>query len=168
MIVMDDRTCMVEVARYFTEFLSRESCGKCTACREGILRMHELLERITQGQGDSEDLLRLEELGSYVKQNSVCGLGKSAPNPAASTLKYFRDEYLAHVERRTCPAGVCKALTTFGISGEKCRACGKCIKVCPVQAISGARKVAHRIDETRCIKCGACREACSFEAVVTR
>ncbi len=168
MIVMDDRTCIVEVARYFTDFLSRESCGKCTACREGVLRMHELLEKITAGQGRVEDVQLLEEISAYVKDNSICGLGKSAPNPALSTLKYFRDEYLAHVERRTCPAGVCRALTTFTISEEACRACGKCIKACPVGAITGARKVAHVIDEDKCIRCGACREVCPFDAVMTR
>jgi NADH:ubiquinone oxidoreductase subunit F (NADH-binding)/(2Fe-2S) ferredoxin/Pyruvate/2-oxoacid:ferredoxin oxidoreductase delta subunit len=168
MIVMDDRTCMVEVARYFTEFLSRESCGKCTACREGVMRMHELLERITAGQGSLEDVLLLEELSAYVKENSICGLGKSAPNPTVSTLKYFRDEYLAHVEQHTCPAGVCRALTTFEISEAKCKACGKCIKVCPVEAITGAKKIAHVIDDDKCIKCGACREVCPFDAVATR
>ncbi len=167
MIVMDDRTCMVEVARYFTEFLSRESCGKCTACREGVMRMHELLEKITAGQGSLEDVLLLEELSAYVKENSICGLGKSAPNPAVSTLKYFRDEYLAHVEQSKCPAGVCKALTTFAISETQCKACGKCIKVCPAEAITGAKKVAHVIDEDKCIKCGACRDVCPFDAVAT-
>jgi len=168
MIVMDDRTCMVELARYFTQFLSGESCGKCTACREGVMRMHELLEKITRGQGSMEDVLLLEEICAYVKDNSICGLGKSAPNPALSTLKYFRDEYVAHVERRQCPAGVCRALTTFEISGERCRACGKCVKACPAAAIAGARKTAHVIDENKCIRCGACREVCPFDAVMTR
>jgi len=167
MIVMDDRTCMVEIARYFTEFLTRESCGKCTACREGVMRMLELLEKITAGEGTGEDIELLEEVCLYVKDNSICGLGKSAPNPTLSTLRYFRDEYVAHVEERKCPAGVCRELTIFSIDGEKCKACGKCIKACPVEAIAGEKKVAHVINEAECIKCGACREACPFDAVVT-
>jgi len=165
MIVMDDRTCMVEVARYFTEFLSRESCGKCTACREGIMRMYELLENITTGRGTIEDILLLEEVSAYVRENSICGLGKSAPNPTLSTLKYFREEYIAHIEQRRCPAGVCKELTTFRIDPETCKACGKCIRACPVEAITGQKKMPHVIDEDKCVKCGACREICPFDAV---
>jgi len=167
MIVMDDRTCMVEVARYFTKFLTKESCGKCTACREGLLRMDETLEKITSGQGCIEDVELLEEVGVYVRTNSMCGLGKTAANPTLSTLKYFRDEYTAHVVNRRCPAGVCKELTTFSIDGAKCRACGKCIKSCPVEVITGEKKVAHVISQDKCIKCGACREVCPFDAVVT-
>jgi len=167
MIVMDDRTCMVEVARYFTKFLTKESCGKCTACREGLLRMDETLEKITSGRGCIEDVELLEEVGVYVQTNSMCGLGKTAANPTLSTLKYFRDEYIAHVVNRRCPAGVCKELTTFSIDGAKCRACGKCIKSCPVEAITGEKKVAHVISQDKCIKCGACREVCPFDAVVT-
>lgn len=167
MIVMDDRSCVVELARYFTDFLTKESCGKCTACREGLSRMLELLEKITAGQAVPEDIELLGELCLYVRDNSICGLGKSAPNPTLSTLKYFRQEYLAHVQERECPAGVCRELTRFVIDPEKCKACGKCIEACPVQAITGEKKVAHTIDQETCTKCGACREACPFEAVVT-
>jgi len=167
MIVMDDRTCMVEIARYFTKFLTKESCGKCTACREGLLRMDETLEKITSGRGCIKDVELLEEVSVYVQTNSMCGLGKTAANPTLSTLKYFRDEYIAHVENRRCPAGVCKELTTFSIDGAKCRACGKCIKSCPIEAITGEKKVAHVISQDKCIKCGACREVCPFDAVIT-
>jgi len=167
MIVMDDRTCMVEVARYFTNFLCRESCGKCTACREGTLRMYQLLERITSGQGTPEDVELLEEVSCYVRDNSICGLGKSAANPTLSTLKYFKDEYRAHVVERRCPAGVCKALTRFSIDKAKCKACGRCLKVCPTSAITGQKKVAHVIDQAKCVRCGACREECPFDAVAT-
>jgi NADH-quinone oxidoreductase subunit F len=167
MIVMDDRTCMVEVARYFTKFLTRESCGKCTACREGLLRMDELLEKITCGRGCAEDVGLLEDVGVYVQTNSICGLGKTAANPTLSTLKYFKDEYIAHVVSRRCPAGICSQLTTFSIDGAKCKACGKCIKSCPVEAVTGGKKVAHVISQDKCIKCGACREVCPFDAVVT-
>ena len=167
MIVMDDRTCVVEVARYFTEFLTKESCGKCTACREGVREMLEVLEKITSGKAAPEDIELLEELCFYVKDNSICGLGKSAANPTLSTLRYFREEYMAHVEQRKCPAGVCRELTTFSIDPEKCKACGKCIKVCPVEAITGEKKVAHIISQDKCTKCGACREVCAFDAVVT-
>jgi len=168
MIVMDDRTCMVEVARYFTEFLCRESCGKCTACREGVLRMYQLLEKITAGEGTPEDVDLLEEVSVYVRDNSICGLGKSAPNPTLSTLEYFRDEYMAHVVDHKCPAGVCKALTTFKVDEAVCRACGRCLAVCPTDAISGGRKkVKASIDPGKCITCGACRDACPFDAIMT-
>jgi NADH:ubiquinone oxidoreductase subunit F (NADH-binding) len=167
MIVMDDHTCLVEVARYFTEFLCRESCGKCTACREGVLRMHELLEKIVSGQAEPEDLDLLQAVGEYVRDNSICGLGKSAANPTLSTLHYFRDEYLAHVVDKKCPGGVCKALTTFVIHEEECKACGKCLKACPVGAIRGDKKVPHVIDASLCIKCGLCRECCPCDAVLT-
>jgi NADH:ubiquinone oxidoreductase subunit F (NADH-binding)/Pyruvate/2-oxoacid:ferredoxin oxidoreductase delta subunit/(2Fe-2S) ferredoxin len=167
MIVMDDRSCVVEIARYFTEFLTKESCGKCTACREGVMRMSEVLEKITAGKSTPEDIDLLEELCSYVKDNSICGLGKSAPNPTLSTLKYFKQEYMAHVVDHKCPAGVCRELTTFSIDAEKCKACGKCIKACPTEAITGEKKIAHVINQDKCIKCGACREVCPFEAVIT-
>ncbi len=167
MIVMDDRSCVVELARYFTDFLTKESCGKCTACREGVMRMSEVLEKITAGKGTPEDIELLEELCSYVRDNSICGLGKSAPNPTLSTLKYFKQEYMAHVVDHKCPAGVCRELTTFSIDAEKCKACGKCIKACPTEAITGEKKVAHVINQDKCIKCGACREVCPFEAVIT-
>jgi NADP-reducing hydrogenase subunit HndC len=167
MIVMDDRSCVVELARYFTDFLTRESCGKCTACREGLRQMLELLEKITAGKAASEDVELLEQLCFYVRDNSICGLGKSAPNPTLSTLKYFRQEYMAHVKEHRCPAGVCRELTSFSIVPEKCKACGRCIKVCPVEAITGGKKTAHLIDQDKCIRCGACREICPFEAVIT-
>ncbi len=168
MIVMDDRTCVVELARYFTDFLCRESCGKCTACREGVLRMYELLDKICAGKGTLEDLELLEEVALYVGANSICGLGKSAPNPTLSTLKYFRDEYLAHVVDRTCPAGVCPAVTTFLIDADACKACGRCLKVCPTEAITdGTKKVPAKIIQDKCITCGACRETCPFDAVMT-
>ena len=166
MIVMDDRTCMVEIARYFTDFLRKESCGKCTACREGVQRMYELLERISSGQGEPADLDLLEEVCLHVRDNSLCGLGKSAPNPTLSALKHFRPEFVAHVVDRKCPAGVCKALTTFVIEPEACKACGQCLKVCPVDAISGRKKVPHKINPDQCITCGACRDVCPFDAVV--
>jgi len=167
MIVMDDRSCVVEIARYFTEFLTKESCGKCTACREGVREMLELLDKITIGQGSTEDIELLEELCCYVRDNSICGLGKSAPNPTLSTLKYFRDEYEAHVVEHKCPAGVCRELTKFEIEAETCIACGRCIKACPVEAITGEKKVAHEIIQEKCIKCGACRDTCPVDAVVT-
>lgn len=167
MIVMDDRSCVVEVARYFTDFLTRESCGKCTACREGVMRMLEILEKITSGKAALEDIELLEQLCFYVRDNSICGLGKTAPNPTLSTLRYFKDEYMAHVVDRKCPAGMCRELTTFSIDAEKCKACGKCIKVCPTEAITGEKKVAHVIEQDKCIKCSACREVCPFEAVAT-
>jgi NADH:ubiquinone oxidoreductase subunit F (NADH-binding)/(2Fe-2S) ferredoxin len=167
MIVMDDHTCIVEVAKYFTNFLKKESCGKCTACREGVLRMHELLEKLSEGKASIEDLELLEEISEYVRDNSICGLGKSAPNPTLSTLRYFRDEYVAHVEGK-CPAGVCKALTTFVIETGACKACGMCVKACPVDAISdGVKKVPALIDQEKCITCGLCRSTCKFEAVAT-
>ncbi len=167
MIVLDDHSCVVELARYYTEFLARESCGKCTACREGVLQMLEILTRITQGQAMVEDVDLLESLCHYVLGNSICGLGKSAPNPTLSTLRYFKEEYLEHVEQHRCRAGVCRALTRFVISEQACKACTKCAKSCPVGAISGQRKVAHVIDQDRCIQCGACREVCPFDAVGT-
>ncbi len=167
MIVMDDRTCMVEVARYFTDFLRKESCGKCTACREGVQRMYDLLDKITQGDGTPEDVDLLEQVSEYVRDNSICGLGKSAPNPTLSTLRYFRDEYTAHVVDKTCPAGVCPALTTFVIDAEACIGCGQCRKACPVDAVAGEKKGPHEIDPETCIRCGACREVCPVDAVGT-
>jgi len=167
MIVIDDRSCVVELARYFTEFLTKESCGKCTACREGVREMLELLEKITKGKACLEDIDLLEQVCQYVKDNSICGLGKSAPNPTLSTLKYFKQEYLAHIEQRKCPAGVCRDLTTFTIDAEMCKACGRCIKACPVEAVTGEKKVAHVINQDKCIQCGSCRDVCPFEAVVT-
>jgi len=167
MIVMNDHTCMVEIARYFTDFLRRESCGKCTPCREGILRMYEILDRITAGTGAMEDIDLLEELCGYVRDNSICGLGKTAPNPTLSTLRYFRDEYIAHIDGK-CPAGVCQALTTFVIDENACKACGACPKACPVDAISGGKKKQPaKIDQDKCTTCGVCRGVCTFDAVKT-
>ncbi len=168
MIIMDEYTCMVDVARYFVDFLKDESCGKCTACREGIRQMLSILTSITQGEGQEGDIELLEQLGSVVKSTSLCGLGKSAPNPVLSTIRYFRDEYEAHIRDKACPAGVCRSLTTFYIEPDLCKGCGLCIKSCPSDAIQGERKVVHVIDEDLCIRCGACREVCPSNAVITR
>jgi len=165
MIVMDEDNCMVDVARFFLDFTVDESCGKCTPCREGTKRMLEILNRIVEGKGSLEDLDTLEELSETIKDTSLCGLGQTAPNPVISTLKYFRDEYEAHVTAKTCPAGVCQALLSYVIT-ENCRGCTKCVKVCPVDAISGKVKEVHEIDQDKCIKCGACIEACPFDAII--
>ena len=165
MIVMDDRTCMVDVAKYFLNFLKGESCGKCTTCREGILRMYEILDKITRGEGELADLDLLEQLASVVQEASMCGLGKTAPNPVLSTLRYFRDEYLAHINDKKCPAGVCKDLIHFEIDPDACTGCHKCARVCPVGAAHGKKKEPHEIDQEKCIKCGMCYDACNFDAV---
>jgi NADH:ubiquinone oxidoreductase subunit F (NADH-binding)/(2Fe-2S) ferredoxin/Pyruvate/2-oxoacid:ferredoxin oxidoreductase delta subunit len=166
LIVMDERTCMVDVAKYFLAFLVDESCGKCTPCREGVFHMHEILKRITEGEGQEGDLELLEELAAYVKSSSLCMLGGTAPNPVLSTLRYFRDEYEAHIKQKVCPAGVCKALVEFSIDADACKGCTKCKKDCPSDAISGEKKEAHVIDAEKCIKCGVCYEECPFDAVV--
>ncbi len=163
MIVMDDWDCTVEVARYFTKFLIEESCGKCAPCREGLVQMDAILERITHGRGQADDLDRLRELGEYVATSSLCGLGKSAPNPLLSTLRYFEAEYREHIEQHRCPAGVCKALTTFTIAQERCTQCGACFRACPVNAI--VQNEGYHIDPERCITCGECRAVCNFNAV---
>ena len=168
MIIMDEDNCMVDIAKFFLEFTVDESCGKCTPCRVGTKRLYELLDKITSGKGEMEDLDKLEELCYHIKENSLCGLGQTAPNPVLSTLKYFRDEYIAHVRDKTCPAGVCKALLNIVISPEKCRGCTLCAKVCPVGAISGSVKNPHVIDQKKCIKCGACMEKCRFGAIVKK
>ncbi len=165
MIVMDERTCMVDVAKYFLNFLKEESCGKCTTCREGIKRMYEILDKITKGEGTEQDLELLEEIAEVTKEGSLCGLGKTAPNPVLSTLKYFKDEYLTHIKDKKCPAGVCKSLTTFTIDKDKCVGCGACKRNCPVEAISGDKKKPHEINLDKCIKCGICYDSCKFDAV---
>ncbi|MCI8496751.1 MAG: 4Fe-4S binding protein, partial [Clostridiales bacterium] len=168
MIIMDEDNCMVDIAKFFLEFTVDESCGKCTPCRVGTKRLYEILEKITSGRGEMEDLDKLEELCYHIKENSLCGLGQTAPNPVLSTLKFFRDEYIAHVKDKTCPAGVCKALLNIVIMPEKCRGCTLCSKVCPVGAISGSVKTPHVIDPKKCIKCGACMEKCRFGAIVKK
>jgi len=165
MIVMDENTCMVDVARYFVKFLTEESCGKCVPCREGLKHMLEILNRITQGEGTMEDVDLLDELGYVVAHASLCGLGKSAPNPVLSTLRYFRDEYVEHVKDKKCRAGVCKALVKYEIDAQACTGCHVCFKACPVDAISGESKEVHVIDQGKCIKCGICKDVCKFDAV---
>ncbi len=168
MIVMDNHTCMVDIARYFLDFLKEESCGKCSPCREGIRRMLEILTRITEGEGEMADLDTLEAVARTVKNASLCGLGKSAPNPVLSTLEYFRDEYEAHIKDKTCPAGVCRALIEYYIIEEACTGCGLCMRKCPQEAISGEKKEPHVIDQELCITCGICHDVCRFDAVGVR
>jgi len=165
MIVMDEDTCMVDVARYFLSFLEGESCGKCTSCREGIKRMLEILTNITEGKGKEGDIELLEELAAVVADTSLCALGGTAPNPVLSTIRYFRDEYEAHIRDKNCPAGVCRQLITYFIDEEACRGCLACKKVCPQEAIIGERKEPHHINQDKCIKCGVCLEACKFDAI---
>ena len=165
LIVMDEDTCMVDMAKFFLEFTVDESCGKCTPCRVGTKRLLEILDKITKGNGTLEDIDRLEELCNYIKANSLCGLGQTAPNPVLATLKFFRDEYIAHVVDKKCPAGVCKDLLTFTIDPEKCKGCSKCARNCPVGAISGVIKSPYTIDSQKCIKCGACISSCPFGAI---
>lgn len=166
MIVMDEDDCMVNISKFYLEFTEEESCGKCTPCRIGNKRLHEILERITMGEGTIEDLDRLVVLGEMIKDSSLCGLGQTSPNPVLSTLEYFHEEYIQHVVHKHCPSGVCKALKKYQISEEKCVGCTACAKVCPVDCISGEPKKRHVIDPKICIKCGACFEACRFNAVV--
>ncbi|MBN1409987.1 MAG: 4Fe-4S binding protein [Spirochaetales bacterium] len=165
MIVMDEDTCMVDVARYFINFLKDESCGKCVACREGIKQMLHILERICGGQGKEGDIELLEELGAYCVDTSLCALGATAGNPVITTIKYFRDEYEKHIKEKQCPAGVCKALFQYSISTDDCNGCGACRAKCPVEAITGGKKEAHSIDLSQCIKCGVCFDVCRFDAV---
>jgi NADH:ubiquinone oxidoreductase subunit F (NADH-binding)/(2Fe-2S) ferredoxin/Pyruvate/2-oxoacid:ferredoxin oxidoreductase delta subunit len=166
MIVMDARNCMVDVARYFVDFLKDESCGKCMACREGIKQMLAILTAITKGEGQEGDVELLQELGAVIQATSLCGLGKSAPNPVLSTIRYFREEYDAHIRDKTCPAGVCRDLITFSIDADLCTGCTLCAQRCPQQAISGERKEPHVIDDALCIRCGVCRDVCPKDAVL--
>ena len=168
LIVMDEDNCMVDIAKFFLEFTVDESCGKCTPCRVGTKRMYEMLEKITKGQGTLEDLDKLEDLCLYIKENSLCGLGQCAPNPVLSTLRYFRDEYVAHVVEKRCPAGVCKDLLSFSIVADKCKGCTLCARNCPAGAITGAVKEPHVIDTTKCLKCGVCIDKCRFGAIIKK
>ena len=165
LIVMDEDNCMVDIAKFFLNFTVDESCGKCAPCRIGTKRMMEILDKITSGNGTLEDIDKLEELAYYIKENSLCGLGQTAPNPVLATLKFFREEYIAHVVDKKCPAGVCKKLLNYTIDPEKCRGCTLCARKCPAGAISGSVKNPHTIDTAKCIKCGACMESCKFGAI---
>jgi len=164
-IVMDEGTCMVDVAKYFVNFLKNESCGKCTPCREGLVQMHGILTGITEGRGKDGDIELLEELAEIVKDTSLCQLGATAPNPILTTLRYFKDEYEAHIKDKKCPAHVCKSLITYNIDTKKCVGCQLCAKKCPVEAVSGKAKQTHKINQKACIKCGICYENCKFKAV---
>ena len=168
MIVMDEDNCMVDVARYFLEFLRSESCGKCTACREGVDAMYRIVSDICEGKGKPEQIPLLVELGQAVKDGSMCALGGTAPNPVLSTLRHFKDEYEAHINEGRCPAGICRALIQYAIDPEKCKACLICVKKCPQQAISGEKKQPQEIDQEKCIQCGVCRDVCKFEAVTVQ
>lgn len=165
MIILDEDTCMVDIAKFYLEFTADESCGKCTPCRIGTKRLLQLLTKITEGKGEPEDLVKIEELANHMKQSSLCALGQSAPNPVLSTMRYFRSEYLAHIVDKVCPAGVCKALLTYHIDEQKCKGCTICARNCPVNAISGQLKQAHKIDTSKCIKCGLCMANCKFGAI---
>ncbi|MBE6707862.1 MAG: NADH-quinone oxidoreductase subunit NuoF [Ruminococcaceae bacterium] len=168
LIIMDEDTCMVDMAKFFLEFTVDESCGKCAPCRIGTVRMLEILNKITSGNGEMEDLDKLEELANYIKSASLCGLGQTAPNPVLSTIKNFRDEYIAHIVDKKCPAGVCKDLLSYSIIADKCKGCTLCSRVCPAGAISGTVKEPHVIDTDKCVKCGACIEKCKFGAIVKK
>jgi len=167
LVGLDDKTCMVEIARYFMHFTQDESCGKCIPCRIGTKQMLEIMERIVHGKGELKDIDTLQELGNVVKNTSLCGLGKTAPNPILTTIRYFRDEYIAHIVDKKCPAGECEALIEYHIDAEKCKGCTKCLRVCPNEAIVGAVKEKHYILQEKCIKCAACIPSCPFKAIYT-
>jgi len=166
LIVMDDRTRMVDVAKYFVSFLVDESCGKCTPCREGLAMLEDILGRICEGKGRPDDLEMLEEIGAAMSDGSLCGLGQTAANPVLSTLRYFREEYEEHIEKGRCRAGICKALIEHSIDAAACTGCMLCVKPCPTDAITGERKKPHVIDQAKCIQCGTCVDACKDDAVV--
>jgi NADH:ubiquinone oxidoreductase subunit F (NADH-binding) len=166
LVIMDESTCMVDVARYFLTFTQSESCGKCVPCRLGTKRMLEILTRITAGHGKIEDIALLEELAPSIRDSSLCGLGQSAPNPVLTTLKYFREEYEAHILEGRCPAGQCKALITYEIDADDCTGCMVCLRACPTEAITGARRELHVIDPELCTRCDTCRQVCKFDAVL--
>jgi NADP-reducing hydrogenase subunit HndC len=165
LIIMDENTCMVDLAKFFLTFTQEESCGKCVPCRMGTKRMLEILQRITEGKGALEDLDALKELAPMIKDASLCGLGQTAPNPVLTTLRYFFDEYRAHIENKRCPAGVCKALIRYEIDAKTCTGCSLCRKACPQDAITGKPKEPHALDQSLCIKCGICYSECKFDAI---
>ena len=168
LIVMDEDTCMVDISKFYLEFTVDESCGKCTPCRVGTKRLLQILEKITSGKGEMEDIDKLEELATHMKSSSLCALGQSAPNPVLSTLKSFRDEYEAHIKDKKCPAGVCKSLLSYEIVADKCKGCTLCARNCPVKAINGTVKQPHVIDQSKCIKCGVCMSNCKFDAIIKK
>ena len=168
MVVMDESTCMVGMARFFLDFTAKESCGKCVPCRIGTTRMLEILKRITEGNGKDGDIELLEELCNGIKDGSLCGLGQTAPNPVLTTIRYFRNEYEAHIRDKKCPAGECAALIEYRILEDKCRGCTLCARNCPVEAITGSLKQPHKIDPAKCIKCGKCWQSCKFAAIEKR
>ena len=165
MVVMNEDSCMVEVAKYFVNFTENESCGKCVPCRMGTQHVHRILEKITSGEGEMEDIERLKKIAFTMKQSSLCGLGQTAPNPILTTLRYFEDEYLAHIKDKKCPALACPKLVTFKVDAEKCTGCTMCERACPTGAITGGLKKPHTINNDKCISCGACFQTCKFGAI---